>query len=253
MNMNKIYFVAHPMNEPSCHNGNKGDRFPLRWAITEKHHRKFMMRKGEWKNGDKIEYMDLYFWGEYEAHSDYVIENNEDRPKAIHDVLYPVRGDAPLLTKALNTDPYVFGNHFKNICCGIRERQYESGDFILFGYWKQNNFHFDTVFVVDRKRYIKYFQTDSQYYKIAIEPYNADRKIKSLPKVEYYYQGKNYYEEKKYYSFVPCSLEYTSLELPYINPISFGKHREANSENWQMILKAVKDAGWKIGIQIDKI
>ena len=251
--MATFYFVEHPMKEPRYGRAANGERIPVRWAIRQPHHRKFMMRQGEYLDGSNLKYEKFYFWGEYEAHSDCIIKNITNTPIAIHDVLHPVRGTAPLLTNALNTDPYVFGNHFKNICCGIRNGKYEHGDVVLFGYKEGNCFYFDTVFVVDRKRYIDYLHQTTQYYKASIEPLNRDRKNAepSLPRVEYYFQGISYYENREYYSFVPCTLDYTTQQLPSV-PQDFRK-KVVTKERWDKILLAVYEAGWLQGVHVDKI
>lgn len=245
------------MNEPRYGWAKNGYRYPIRWLITNSHHRKFMMRKGEYLDGDKIINVDLYFWGEYEAHSDCEIKDLNSTPQAVHDVLHPVRGTTPLLTNAKNTDPYVFGNHFKNICCGIpkekkekeNKKEYKKGDVVLFGYKEDDFFYFDTVFVVDKKVDIDYSRTTTQYYKASIEPYNMDRK----EPVKYYYQGVSYSENKECFSFVPCSLDYTTKNLPCVNYKDFMAHREINQKRWKIILEAVKKAGWHRGIYFDKI
>lgn len=243
------------MDEPRYGWAEIGERIPVRWTIRKPHRRKFMKRHGRYLDGDNLTEDDLYFWGEYEAHSDCVFVNKENAPKAVHDVLHPVRGSVPVLSNALNTDPYVFGNHFKNICCGIpkggdeEKEVYKHGDVIIFGNRKKGLFFFDTVFVVDRRIRIDYYLNKTQYYKLSIEPANLDRENE----VKYYYQGVSYINNREFYSFVPCSLEYTNNKLPNVDPKVFGPHRERTKDNWQKILDAVEAAGWEIGVHIDKI
>ena len=242
------------MNEPRCGRAITGSRITIPWNTTKHHRRKFMKRHGRYLDSFHLTEDDLYFWGEYEAHSDCLIINKGKAPMAVHDVLHPVRGSVPVLSNALNTDPYVFGEYFKNICCGIPKRKkeeefYKHGDVIIFGNRKKGLFFFDTVFVVDRRITINYYLNKTQYYKVSIEPYNLVRENE----VKYYYQGVSYIENSEFYSFVPCSLEYTNKELPYVDPKVFGSHRKRTNDNWQKILDAVKAAGWKIGVHIDKI
>jgi len=243
------------MDEPRYGRAKIGDRISVRWTVRSPHRRKFMKRHGRYLNGNDLIEDELYFWGEYEAHSDCELKDKENAPKAVHDVLHPVRGSVPVLSNALNTDPYVFGEHFKNICCGIpkkkdeEEEVYKHGDVIIFGNRKDGAFFFDTVFVVDRRVRIDYYLNKTQYYKLSIEPYNLDRKNE----VKYFYQGVSYIEDKEFYSFVPCSLEYTKKKLPQVNISDFGLHRERTNDNWNKILKAVETAEWEIGVYIDKI
>ena len=115
-----VYIVSHPQDEPSYNRKRPMSRMNLGWNTFNRHKRKFIKRSGSYLNGSTVHNADIYFWGEYEAGSDCTVVSN-NRPKAIHDVLIPARGVSPIPTSALNTDPYVFGNHFKHICCGMRK------------------------------------------------------------------------------------------------------------------------------------
>ena len=249
------------MDEPRYGWAEIGERIPVRWTIRKPHRRKFMKRHGRYLDGDNLTEDDLYFWGEYEAHSDCVLVNKENAPKAVHDVLHPVRGSVPVLSNALNTDPYVFGNHFKNICCGIRKlNQYSLGDIVVFGSINDIYFEFDTVFVVEKKIEINHLRNTTQYYKACIEPL-----LRQGKSVSYYYQGLPYSGiDNPPFSFVPCSLNY-SQKKPKLELADFGSKVymqgfqakaqavDYDPKYWQKILDAVEAVDWKIGIHIDKI
>lgn len=259
--MAKLYFVVHPVKEPPYGRAKRGERIPVRWNIRKPHRRKYMKRHGRYLDGNHLTENDLYFWGEYEAHSDCVLFDEVNAPKAVHDVLYPVRGTDPIPKNALNTDPYVFGNHFKNICCGIRKKnQYSPGDIIVFGRIIDVFFEFDTVFVVEKEVEIDPLRNTTQYYKACIEPLLNQGKS-----VSYYYQGLPYSNIDHPFSFVPCTLNYSQKDRPKLKLATFGSNVymqgfqakaqtvEFDPKLWPIILKAVKTAGWKIGVHIDKI
>ena len=264
--MAKIYFVVHPKAEPPYGWAKIRSRITIPWNTTKRHHRKYIKRRGEYLLNGKRTEADLYFWGEYEPMTKALFVSRPNAPKAIHDVLYPVRGTASIPENALNTDPYVFGNHFKNICCGIpkggdeEKAVYKHGDVIIFGNIEEDFFFFDTVFVVDRRIRINYYLNKTQYYKVSIEPYNLVRENE----VKYYYQGVSYIENSEFYSFVPCSLNY-SQKKPKLKLSDFGSKVykqgfqakaqavDYDQKYWPIILKAVKDVEWEIGVYIDKI
>jgi hypothetical protein len=257
----RIFFVSHPHNEPGYRASNPGARISVAWNTTTKHHRKLIKRYGQYLKNGVLSEADLYFWGEYEAPSDCVLMNQKAAPKAIHDVLHPVRGSVPVLTNAQNTDPYVFGEHFKNICCGIKNKKYQNGDVIIFGHRNGDAFMFDTVLVVDRKAPINHLRTRTQYYKVSIEPLNQAYKTANKPKgpVEYYYKGTSFLEDQKVFSFIPCTLDFpTNKSMPSLNLVRFGSTAHAaavtfTEERWRMILNAVISLGWEIGTYIEKV
>ena len=261
----KIYFVTHPMKEPPYKSAPAGTRISIPWNTTTKHRRKCIKRHGCYlKDGNRIE-SDLYFWGEYEAPSDCVL-TGWSCPKAIHDVLHPVRGTAPVLTNAQNTDPYVFGEHFKNICCGIRNRKYQHGDVVIFGCTDNKSFWFDTVLVIDKPVPINYLRTHTQYYKASIEPLNEAYKHAgildkdgNIKKKDFFFKGQSHLEKNKLYSFVPCKLEASPQlkDIPCLDLKKFGttNHRAVTytKERWKMICEAVEKRKWQFGVYIEKV
>lgn len=258
--MSKIYIVSHPHNEPSYGWKRPRTRMTIGWNTTKIHRRKFIKRKGLYLCGSTECEADIYFWGEYEAGSQCTIVSNS-RPKAVHDVLTPGRGVSPLPPDAQNTDPYVFGDHFKHICCGMKWTggDYESGDVILFGRaYVENNIHrmaLDTVFVVKDKVPVDFTRTLTQYYKVGIEPTNKD----------VFYRGTPYCNDTQYFSFVPCKLEYSHDPLPVLDLDGMGfrvtkrfrtwttKPIPLTNTIWSSIIKTVQNAGWELGIHVDKV
>ena len=259
-----VYIVSHPQDEPSYNRKRPMSRMNLGWNTFNRHKRKFIKRSGSYLNGSTVHNADIYFWGEYEAGSDCTVVSN-NRPKAIHDVLIPARGVSPIPTSALNTDPYVFGNHFKHICCGMRKNggKYQPGDVILFGKvfyditLDRHCMFLDTVFVVKDAVQVNMSLNYTQYYKAGIEPTYGKYKI--------FYRGVPFSPDVKYFSFVPCKTDYSQGQLPKIDltSLSFTINKQFNSWRakpinltnsvWNTIINEVLKSGWKLGIHIDKI
>ena len=259
-----VYVVSHPQDEPSYNRKRPMSRMNLGWNTSNRHKRKFIKRSGSYLNGTTVHNADIYFWGEYEAGSECTVVS-KNRPKAIHDILIPARGVSPIPTSALNTDPYVFGNHFKHICCGIRKNggKYQPGDVILFGKvfyditLDRHCMFLDTVFVVKDAVQVNMSLNYTQYYKAGIGPTYGKYKI--------FYRGVPYSPDVKYFSFVPCKTDYSQGQLPKIDltSLSFIINKQFNSWRaksikltnsvWNTIINEVLKSGWKLGIHIDKI
>lgn len=268
--MNKIYFVVHPMNEPKY--GRKFGPVHVSWNTETTHCRKYIKRNGKYLESGKVIEDNIYFWGEYEPESDATFKYRTS-PRAFHHKLYPVRGLVRIPKNATNTDPYVFGNHFKYICCGIRKKNikdaYEIGDIVIFGkIVDEHYFCFDTVFVVRNYEKINPQLNTTQYYNASIKPYILSKKCGNQSEariVNHFIKGVSFFENNQHYSFVPCSFEEHPDKMPTIDLSVFGtttyyqgfskrvRSVDYQKWRWEMILDAVEDAGWKIGIQIDKI
>lgn len=258
--MARIFLVNHPHKEPGYGRVSIGSAATASWNVSQRHHRKFMKCCGQYILNQKLLKNDLYFWGEYEPMSDYIIID-KNKPKAVHYNMHPVRGRVQIPANAHNTDPYVFGNHFKYICCGMRRYNYDPGDVVLFGKIEQNNsgiftFLLDTVFVVKEKVQINFSLNTTQYYNASIKPLKKNK--------QYFYKGKNYNEDNLYYSFVPCRLDSSVTNLPKLNLNNLGfnvkkayswvaKPITFNNNIWNEILAEVKNSGWMRGVHLRKI
>lgn len=258
--MANITIVSHPSNEPKYGWAKRNSRIRIPWNTGSTHCRKFIRRSGQYLRNGVLEDGELFFWGEYEPESECMIMGKQ-RPKAVHYNLTPVRGSNPIPPKALNTDPYVFGNHFKYICCGMRGRTYNLGDVVLFGKIESCNTKFylilDTVFVIQEKVCVDYTMNTSQYYKASIEPLGG--------KKTYFYRGVNYTSNHQYYSFVPCLLSYSNQPRPYLDLTSLGftvnkrwhtwkaSSVPFTNDIWEKILKSVTQADWMIGTHVCKV
>lgn len=250
--MSYVYIVDHPHDEPIYKYKSVGSRVRTCWNVLSKHKRKFINRRGHYLENGNPECASIYFWGEYEAGSDATLTAWK-RPQAIHNYLLPGRGNQPMLTHAHNTDPYVFGDHFKHICCGMRNKKYNPGDMILFGKLDRNKFTLalDTVFIVKEMVEIDNKRDTTQYYKVGIEPLQNTKKC--------FYRGISFFDNSNYYCFVPCLLpnDQSSLPLPQIDLKALGFTSTARilftNGIWNQVVKEVTKNGWHIGVHIDHI
>lgn len=264
--MKRVFLIFHSLKEPGYGRITKailGRSSSCLWNTTLSHHRKFIKRQGQYLDRGILHDANLYFWGEYEPESNYII-NSSITPKAVHSSLTSVRHTA-VPTNALNTDPYVFGEHFKHICCRMGKKVYHPGDVLLFGNVENqsspNYFFLDTVFVIKEKVLIDYSLNMTQYYKAAIEPLLHFGK-------DSFYRGEEYHPGKPYYSFVPCRLVSSPQPSPAyarINASALGFTIKKcwygwtaasipfSNRHWKMIQKEVLSSGWLIGTHIDKI
>ena len=268
----KIFLAIHPLDEPSYRRKTSG-KVTVPWNTSTGHRRKFIGRKGQYLSSNVPAEAKLYFWGEYEPETEATIISRY-RPRAVHDVLKPVRGMSPIPSGAQNTDPYVFGEHFKNVCCWTGRRRYVPGDMIMFGAVRRYDskrkvayFVLDTVIIVKDKPSVNHALNTTQFYKACIEPLGGRK--------EYFYRGKNFKPGSKYYSYVPCLLDYSKLvalksrdpldTAPIIDLTAMGftvkwhgRYWSAGSipfthARWQYVQDEIIRQGWNIGVHINKI
>lgn len=259
-----IILINHPANEPVYKNAVVGSVAAVLWNKGT-HRRKFIKRHGHFLDGDVLKEGDIYFWGEYEPPTICKIVSTS-APKAIHNYLCPVRNTV-VPPKMLNTDPYVFGEHFKNFCCKRGRRIYYPGDVLLFGKIENGGspnpyMKLDTVIVVKEEVNVDYRQNMTQYFKASIEP--------SKP-LKTFYRGKNYATDNQHFSFVPCvldnphDLQNVTLPMPELDLKKLGFDVKKNwrtygaraipfsQDKWNLIIDTVKGQGWLIGTHVDKI
>lgn len=266
--MPRIILINHPANEPAYKNAVVGSVAAVLWNKGE-HRRKFIKRHGRYLDGDALKEGDIYFWGEYEPPTICKIVSTS-APQAIHEYLCPVRNTV-VPPKIQNSDPYVFGEHFKNICCKRGRRKYYPGDVLLFGKIENGDspkpyMKLDTVMVVKEEVDVDYQLNMTQYFKASIEPI-----IKAPKKRDTFYRGKNYATDNQHFSFVPCvldnphNLQNVTLPMPVLDlkKLGFDVKKQLRSygakdipfseDKWNQIIDAVKGQGWLIGTHVDKI
>ena len=254
----KVFVCSHPHTEPPYGRKAIGTPISIPWNTSNNHWRKFIYRSGQYLENGSLKSGKIYFWGEYEPGSRGRIISRTT-PKAVHDELIPVRGCMTIPVDALNTDPYVFGDHFKYICCRIGNTKHIPGDMILFGHFASTTlFRIDTVIVIKEMVKIDPKRNTSQYYKASIEPLKINE--------GYFYKDYNH-SENKYFSFVPC-LVLPSLssvpQMPSIDLTSYGFQIKKSWYGyvaasipfshgiWQKLIKDVTK-NWLIGTHIDMV
>jgi len=249
--MANLYLVKHNLNEPSYACIKVGNEKVCTWNSAHNHFRKFIKHDGIYLNNDhQKEYSCVYFMGEYEPYSIAKLYRKNSYPKAVHYCLSPANLLGEIPTGGLNTDPYVFGHRFLNICCGAKNRRYNKGDVILFGdFGKFPYFKFDTVFIV-KDIISSSLYSRGQYFW-------AGRNAGAI-KHSQLYEAQMYCDGTEIYSFVPCyiptSQEIRNVEqenlaaiqnfvLPSIDVSTFGfdksieKYRNVaiNSTKWELV------------------
>ena len=150
-----VFVVQFPHPGPE-HNPGHIPRLPWRMAWnTDGHGRKFMRSPGRYVDkSDVLSAAELTFWGEWEPPSDIVEawSASGSLPRLLHVPVW--ERIAP--PDRQNTDPWVFGDHFRYSNCK-QQAQYAlqrltPGSVILFGSTKSGAFILDTVFVVKDSR-----------------------------------------------------------------------------------------------------
>lgn len=256
------------------------------------HKRNFIVLPGEAivaKGDEPKRFEDISFWGEWEPEAKIVKHFDEaDSP------ITPRRLIAPLFPKDMpesngdhccgNTDPFVFGEHFKYSNC----RQYFrgrpnrlqyllAGSLILFGGIYQHDFWLDTVFVVKDK--LKYKGCDCQNQKMqdflgadypffhaaTLKPIAASRDMQKLNYT--LYLGQTWWENPNYFSFAPCDVNERTFPKVRLTPKMIQKLSEnANNytvlgeyeepsptpqEVWNKIVDEVFAQGLSLGVRFD--
>ena len=258
----RIYFTVHPQKESGVGRKKEGARVIVPWNTKQQHKRKLICRRGEYLNGSKLVEGEMYFWGEYEGPSEATVTGMAC-PKAVHDVLKPV-GEMEVPEGALNTDPYVFGERFRHICCGIGARKFIPGDVVVFGnieWGFDAMFLVDTVVVIGGWEDVNSTSVTPQYHKAAIEPLVKMGKAKKG-----YYYGVGYGKGVERFSFVPCLSELSeeACEHPKLDLEAMGfsanrgyggtvRNATLTQEIWEWLVGSVTEQGWKLGVRVEEI
>ncbi len=258
------------------------------------HKRNFIVSPGEAivsKGAEPKRFENISFWGEWEPEAKIVghfyKSDSPITPRRLIAPLFPKDMPEPSGDKCCgNTDPFVFGEHFKysncrqNISGHPNRLQYLSaGSLILFGGIYRGDFWLDTVFVVKDK--LKYKGCDCQNQKMqaflgadypffhaaTLKPIAASR---DMQKRHYtLYRGQNWQENPNYFSFVPCDVNgrafsKVKLSSTMIQNLSknannytvLGEYEEPNptpQEIWEKIVDEVFAQGLSLGVRFDNI
>lgn len=227
-------FEAIPKNENDV---------SIPWNNFETHRRKFIKSPGKYVNEQELEIdEELSFWGEWEPQSQIIKMKNDKKylPKYLN--IPFINPSVPNRTH--NTDPYVFGKHFKYIICKQRAfhkvlTNLEENSLILFGSCIDKKFCLDTLFVVSRTQ-INYnistienlfpINRRGSYYHASVNPIyddtnynmniNEEDSCRIDEKFTYrFYESVDYIERDKYnglYSFVPVKIYNQERESSYV-------------------------------------
>ncbi len=257
-----------------------GKDYIREWNSDKNHFRKFIQNQGQFVTNVKDAKPtrdDLYFWGEWEGYSfvNFFPENScEKFPNGLHKLFHSIvnRGTQ-------NTDPYVYGKEFKYCVCKQTSTLTDClklDDLILFGTVMPsiNKFYIDTVFIVkDSTESLKVQKTSgagySEIYKQEtleqLDSYLGPDKYENKNKI---YHSKTWWDDKDYFSFVPCKLSFDNggFERLYIkldtkkfqlskNPTGksfLQKSKLSAKELWDEIVQISLHQGFKLGVRFDE-
>lgn len=258
------------------------------------HKRNFIVSSGEAivaKGKSPQRFRDISFWGEWEPEAKIVGHfykaDSPITPRRLIAPLFPKDMPEPSGNKGCgNTDPFIFGEHFKYSNClqnrsghPNRLQDLSAGSLILFGGICRDDFWLDTVFVV--KDWLKYKGCDCQnqemqdflgadypfFHAATLKPIAASRDMQE----RHYtlYRGQNWQENPNYFSFVPCDVNerafakvrLTSEMIPNLSKCAqmytvLGGYEEPNSmpqEVWNKIADEVFAQGLSLGVRFDNI
>lgn len=274
-----IVQLNHPGNQKAFVIG-KGyqkinDHIIREWNDDPQHYRKFIRNEGQYLTSleSEPENGKLLFWGEWEGNSVFrPIKIENDKPNGIHEPFH-----STLIRGLKNTDPYIYGESFKYATCKQSGQLcgLDSFSLILFGstYPSVNAFYLDTVFVV------KYHETaidvcsngGSKYSLIyreeTLEELENDYLGPDPSQVKKLYHGLSWWDNKEYFSFVPCKPDDDSvfdrlkidLSDTYFNlsanPTGKSFLRRCKGSPWEAWRKIVQIAfrqGFCLGVKFDE-
>lgn len=243
------------------------------WNDDPRHYRKFIKNGGEYLTSltNKPQSGKLLFWGEWEGNSDFTPCGNGNGipngiPNGIHLPFHSV-----LISGRQNTDPYVFGEYFKYAICSQTGVMCHllANSLILFGTTKDIGFELDTVFVVRTIESAQHvFLNNALNYTLVYREETLEQLGQTYlgPNSSLYikiYRGQTWWENKDYFSFVPCKVDdgigFKKVVLP-IPPMGKQKvghpyHHFDNKNHiqlWKLIVKEVFRQGFYLGIRFDE-
>lgn len=281
--MSKIILFYHPGKEaPTKHISNERTEFKERkkfkkWNYLEENHlgkpcgdhcRNFIKSRGEYVDaGGQKHSGDLAFWGEWEPEARVVKGYGEyDCPTRL---VEPIACN-PTNRRPQNTDPFVFGEHFRYSNCKQNSKGcgnlklLQKGDMILFGSGSHTTkiFSLDTVFVVDEGK-IPFTKAPDLSKIPDFDVYNHYvLKWTGLPNPEglVYYPGKTFDPENpdEPFSFSPAKLYGENCAFGKISFLMDGQTQGiktiegADVQNvWKKIRNKVLGQGCVLGVHFD--
>jgi hypothetical protein len=249
------------------------------WSNDRVHFRKFIQNFGHYVNGLKdlqTSQDDLYFWGEWEGNSIFNPFPRADfriLPNGLHKPFH-----STFIRGSQNTDPYIFGDNFKYCVCKQRGRltYLVLDDLILFGTVlpRLGKFYIDTVFVIKDHNLSSNVQTtrgvlySQVYIEETLEQLHEYLKPPTFTNNNRVYHSKTWWDDKNYFSFVPCKLSYDNIGFERLfielsneifqlsrNPTgkSFLERCTLSSQDlWKEIVRISLEQGFKLGVKFDE-
>ncbi|PBC73264.1 hypothetical protein [Fibrobacter intestinalis] len=289
-----IIQFPHPHEEEYSKNITNGIK---RWN-DGRHKRNFILSADEAitaKGAKPQRFESISFWGEWEPEAEVVKTFDKNSPaKRLIKPLFPQKMPVPRGTKCCaNTDPFVFGEHFKYSNCrqcnknGVVKtmQTLSAGSLILFGSvvyegrLPKKEFLLDTVFVTKDKGH----QFVANPYRSALQSVlnlngaDADFEAATLKPLALssgastftLYQGQTYQENQEFFSFVPCKENGEAFEKVKLTPdivpgltacaqnySILGKSEKDGSnsrEIWSAIVDYVLSLGLSLGVRFNNI
>lgn len=249
------------------------------WSNDNVHFRKFIQNCGHYVDGLKDlnpKQAELYFWGEWEGNSyfnPFPRANHTVFPNGLHKLFHST------VNKGIqNTDPYIYGDNFKYCVCKQTGRLTNLilNDLILFGTVvpSLNKLYIDTVFIIKDHNSSANVQatggvTFSQVYKEeTLEQLNEYLNVPTYANNNKVYQSKTWWDDKEFFSFVPCKLDYNNVGFERLfielsnqtfqlsrNPTgkSFLSNCPLSSQDlWKEIVRMSIEQGFVFGIKFDE-
>jgi hypothetical protein len=256
-----------------------GNQIIREWSNDNVHFRKFIQNYGHYVNDLKDlkpTQDDLYFWGEWEGNSFFNAFPRADfriLPNGLHKPFH-----STFIRGSQNTDPYIFGDNFKYCVCK-QKGQLTSlvlDDLILFGTVmpKLGKFYIDTVFVIkdhnlsSNVQMTRGAQYSQVYIEETLEQLNEYLKTPTFTNNNRVYHSKTWWDDKDYFSFVPCKLSYDNIGFERLfielsneifqlsrNPTgkSFLERCTLSSQDlWKEIVRISLEQGFKLGVKFDE-
>ena len=268
---NTVWFVSHPYAAPPT--GNMVGNICL-WNRSAPHHRKLIASTAATViNADcqVLTRQEITFVGEWECCSSFKPCGQKSPFNRIHTPIHSAHDAA--IPDCVNTDPYVFGDRFKWICCKQPDMErINIGDIVLFGSYtllnrKVDKMLIDTVLVVDKVIGGEDFDRSkfSQCYNdvtICRTVTNHDKFYIVLGKM---YDPAKSYEENVPFSYVPCRRTSNGLmdklildrHLPIKElaggPLRIGQNGghldiDDNLDAWEVVTRLVRSNGCELGV-----